>query len=90
MKNRKLFLQEIQELDPSDPIDKEIISFAMAMTVGMSAEQIHQLRISMATDLLQPLTKEGHNVLLDLVCAIDYLYKNKLREEGEQIGRNDN
>jgi hypothetical protein len=89
MKTPKMFTEEIRSLDPTDSIDRQVISYGEAMTVGLDAEEIHQLRISMVTDLLQPLTKEGHNVLLDLICAIDYLYKNKLREEGEQIGRND-
>jgi hypothetical protein len=61
------------------------------MTVGMSAEEVHQLRISMATDLMMSLTTETRGVLLDLVSAIDGLYKLKLsEEEGENDGCTDN
>jgi hypothetical protein len=57
----------------------------------MSAEEVHQLRISMATDLMMSLTTETRGVLLDLVSAIDGLYKLKLsEEEGENDGCTDN
>ncbi|WP_054678555.1 hypothetical protein [Lacticaseibacillus sharpeae] len=75
-----IFTEELHNFDPSDPIDRTVIEYGKGLTVGLTVEQIHQLRISLATDLYASLTEEGHKALLDLVCAIDYLYRDKLKE----------